>query len=119
MLTYKGYHAKVEYRPDDRLLFGRVLDLRDTVVFEATSADEVEAAFHGAVDDYLAFCATLGKDPDRPYSGRFNVRLHPDLHRAASLTAEAEDESLNAFVGKAVEHEVARRGSVRRGSTAA
>jgi predicted HicB family RNase H-like nuclease len=110
MLTYKGYHARVEYRPDDGLLFGKVIDLRDTVIFEAETAKEVEAAFHAAVDDYLDFCAEIGKDPDRPYSGRFNVRLNPDLHRAAAIAAEDEEESLNAFVGKAIEHEVKRRG---------
>ena len=70
MLDYKGYHAKVECLSDDVLLFGRVLDLRDTVVFEAESATGVRAAFEGAVDDYLAFCAEIGKDPDRPFSGR-------------------------------------------------
>ena len=109
MLSYKGYHAKVEYRPDDNLLFGRVLDLGDTVVFEAETAAEVQAAFEGAVDDYLAFCAEIDKSPDRPFSGRFNVRLTPDLHRAAAIAAEAEDESLNHFVRTAVAHEVERR----------
>lgn len=68
MLDYKGYHAKVEVRPDDGPLFGRVLDVRDTVVFEAETAAEVRAAFEGAVDDYLAFCAETGKDPDRSRS---------------------------------------------------
>ena len=110
MLSYKGYHATVTYRPDDHLLFGRVLDLGDTVVFEAETAAEVEGAFQGAVDDYLAFCAEIGKDPDRPFSGRFNVRLTPDLHRAAAIAAEAEAESLNHFVRTAIAHEVERRG---------
>lgn len=110
MLTYKGYHAKVEYRPDDGLLYGRVLDLRDTVVFEVESASEVQGAFEGAVDEYIEFCAEIGREPEKPYSGRFNVRLTSDLHRAAAIAAEGEEESLNAFVGKAIEHEVKRRG---------
>ena len=110
MLNYKGYHARVEYRPDDNLLFGRVLDLGDTVVFEAERAADVEAAFQGAVDDYLDFCAEIGKDPDRPFSGRFNVRLKPALHRAATLAAESRSESLNHFVQTAIAHEVERRG---------
>lgn len=109
MLDYKGYHATVEYRPDDNLLFGRVLDLGDTVVFEAERAADVQAAFEGAVDDYLDFCAEIGKNPDRPFSGRFNVRLTPDLHRAAAVAAEAEAESLNHFVRTAVAHEIERR----------
>lgn len=85
MLDYKGYHATVEYRPDDTLLFGRVLDLNDTVVFEAERVADVQAAFQEAVDETLDVCAEIGKDPDRPFSGRTNVRLTPDLHRAAAV----------------------------------
>ena len=66
MLTYKGYHASVVYREDDGLLFGTVLDLRDTVIFEAESAREVAAAFQGAVDDYISFCKERGLEPDGP-----------------------------------------------------
>jgi predicted HicB family RNase H-like nuclease len=110
MLTYKGYHATVEFRPDDGLLYGRVLDLSDTVVFEVQNASDVQSAFEGAVDDYLDFCAEIGKDPEKPYSGRFNVRLPSNLHRAAAVAAEEHQESLNAFVGKAIKHEVERRG---------
>ena len=109
MLDYKGYHATVEYRPDDTLLFGRVPDLGDTVVFRAERAADIEAAFHGAVDETLDVCAEIGKDPDRPFSGRFNVRLTPELYRAAAVAAEAGSESLNHFVRTAVAHEVERR----------
>ena len=109
MLEYKGYHAVTEFRPDDGIIFGRVLDLSDVVVLESEKASDVEAAFRGAVDDDLEFCGEIGKDPDRPYSGRFNVRLSPELHRAASMSAQAEKESLNHFVGTAIAREVERR----------
>lgn len=112
MLTYKGYHAQVEFRSDDQILRGRVLDLNDTVVFEVETAAEVQSAFKGAVDDYVDFCAQIGKDPDRPYSGRFNVRLAPPLHRAASLFAEDTNQSLNNFVAVAVQNEVERQRSM-------
>ncbi len=110
LLTYRGYHASAEYYPDDKIIFGEVLDLDDTVIFEVRDAAEVEAAFHAAVDDYLAHCERIGKPPDKPYSGRFNLRLPPHLHRAATMAAKAGEESLNAFVGKAIEREVKRRG---------
>ncbi len=110
MLTYKGYRASVAYREDDGILFGTVLDLRDTVIFEAESAREVEAAFQGAVDDYLAFCKARGREPDRPYSGRFNLRLKPTLHRAAHLAAAEAEDSMNGFIIQAVQNELERRG---------
>ena len=109
MLTYKGYHAVTEYREDDRIIFGQVLNLTDTIVFEARSADEVEPAFHGAVDDYLDFCERLGKKPEKAYSGRFNVRIEPDVHRDAALLARASGGSLNDMVKEALKREVNRR----------
>lgn len=109
MLSYNGYHATVEFLSDDGLLRGRVLDLRDTVVFEVEHAAEVEAAFRAAVDDYVAFCAEVGRTPERPYSGRFNVRLEPDLHKRAALAAETRAQSLNAFVQEAIRNEIDRR----------
>ena len=80
------------------------------MIFEAESAREVEAAFQGAVDDYLAFCEERGREPDRPYSGRFNHRLEPTLHRAAHLAAAEADDNLNGFITYAVQNELERRG---------
>jgi predicted HicB family RNase H-like nuclease len=51
-----------------------------------------------SVDDYLEFCAEVGKGPERPYRGEFLVRTTPDLHRAATIESEASGMSLNAWV---------------------
>jgi predicted HicB family RNase H-like nuclease len=109
VLTYKGYHAKAEYRPEDKLIFGEVLDLDDAVLFEVRDATEVEVAFHAAVDEYLAFCEKIGKRPEKPYSGRYNVRVEPDLHREAVVIAEATGSSLNELTKTALQREVKRR----------
>ncbi len=38
-------------------------------------------AFHDSVDDYLTFCAERGEEPEKPYSGKFVVRVEPELHK--------------------------------------
>jgi predicted HicB family RNase H-like nuclease len=38
MMTYKGYHARVEYDPDDEIFFGRVFGIRDGISFHADDA---------------------------------------------------------------------------------
>lgn len=60
-LTYKGYDATVEYDEGASLFCGSVADTRDGIYFETESPDDVDAAFHEAVDDYLAFCEAKGK----------------------------------------------------------
>ena len=101
-LDYKGYTADIVYDAEGGVLAGSVLGVRDGICFEAESAADVESAFHEAVDDYLEFCAEKGKEPEVPYKGSFNVRISPDLHRAAAMAAIEKDESLNRFVADAI-----------------
>lgn len=103
VLSYRGYYATVEYDADAQMLCGAVVGMRDGVYFETEHASEVERAFHEAVDDYLALCAEKGKEPEKSYRGTFNVRVNPDLHRAAAMAAAAKQESLNQFVAEAIE----------------
>jgi predicted HicB family RNase H-like nuclease len=50
------------------------------------------------VDDYLAFCAERGESPEKPFSGKFVVRLPAELHRKAYIQAKLADKSLNRWV---------------------
>ncbi len=106
MINYKGYAATVEYDSDDRCFHGIVTNIADTVYFEGTSVDELEQAFRDAVDAYLAHCKEIGKSPDKPFSGTFNVRLDPALHRQAATLARASGKSLNTFVAEALHRAV-------------
>ena len=81
VLRYKGYSAKPEYSADDRIFYGKVLGISDLVDFYTENAKRIESEFHQAVDDYLAFCKEIGKEPQRAYSGSFNVRVSPELHK--------------------------------------
>jgi predicted HicB family RNase H-like nuclease len=97
-MNYKGYEAIVEYDHVDKLFVGHVINTRDVIAFDGLSVSELEASFFAAVDDYLNDCDRLGKDPDKPFSGRFNLRIPPDLHRQVVICAERQGVSLNAFV---------------------
>lgn len=102
VLEYKGYLAKVEYSVEDRVLFGKIEGINDLVTFESPEPEEIENEFHMAVDDYLNLCEELGQIPDRAYSGTFNVRIQPDLHKKISLQATKNGETLNSMVEKAL-----------------
>jgi predicted HicB family RNase H-like nuclease len=107
MMEYKGYYGSVTYDDEAGTFFGRVANLqRDGITFEGSSVEELRTAFRESVDDYLAWCEKEGKAPDKPYSGKFNVRISPDLHAKAAGKAQARGESLNDFVTKAIEDEI-------------
>ena len=58
----------------------------------------MQLAFQESVDDYLAFCAERGENPEKPFSGKFVVRLPAELHRQAYIRAKLANKSLNRWV---------------------
>lgn len=103
MLEHKGYAGVVEFDPALRLFAGHVVDLRDEIYFEGDSVEALEASMRRAVDHYLSVCRQRGEEPERPYSGKLNLRLGSDVHRAAARAAAAEGESLNSWLVRVVE----------------
>lgn len=101
-MTYKGYTARIEIDPEAKALAGRVLDLRDVIVFEGETVDDVEKQFHTSIDDYLAWCAEEGRKPDKPYSGRLPFRTTPENHRKIAVAAAREGKSINAWMEEAL-----------------
>ena len=63
-MQYKGYVGSVEFSEADGLFFGKVLGIRALISYEGTSAAELVADFHGAVDDYLSLCEAENSAPD-------------------------------------------------------
>ena len=103
MMEYKGYVGKVEIDDDAGILYGEVINVRDVITFEGESVDEVQKAFRDSVDDYLDFCAKRKESPEKPFSGKFVVRLPAELHRKAYIQAKLEDKSLNGWVTDVLE----------------
>lgn len=102
VLEYKGYHTNVEFDAESFKLRGKIEGINDYVDFEAENPQDVENEFHLAVDDYLEFCAEIGKNPEKEYKGTFNVRIDPELHKQIACLASKNGESLNSAVEKAI-----------------
>jgi len=115
-MEYKGYRGAVRYSADDRVLHGRILGIEDVVSFEGAEVEELEKAFHEAVDDYLALCEKLGRDPDREYSGRIPLRIDAALHRRVAIAADSAAKSVNSWIADTVEAATKRGRSGARAS---
>ncbi len=101
-LRHRGYLGSIETSIDDRCFHGRVLFINDLVCYGGESFDELEKEFIDSVDRYLAHCEEIGKSPNRPCSGVFQVRISPDLHRLAAMVATKESISLNDLMARAL-----------------
>lgn len=96
-MHYKNYSAKVEFDDEDSVFVGRIAGISDTITFHATSVEELRAAFHEAVDDYIDTCAKIGKAPQKSFSGKLMLRVDPTVHANAAMAAELAGKSLNQW----------------------
>lgn len=106
MMNYKGYIGQVEYDDVNRVFTGSVINTQTVITFHGSSVDELEREFQTSVDDYLDWCKQEGIEPERLYSGKFVVRIQPELHKKAAIAAKKLGMSLNAFIEKSTEDEL-------------
>ena len=109
MMEYKGYTARVEFDDEAAIFHGEILNLRDVITFEGTTVEELRQAFKDSIDDYLDFCAGRDEEPERPFSGKFVVRIDPELHREVYLRAKMENKSLNSWISQRLESAVSTK----------
>ena len=109
MMEFKGYTAKVEFDDAAGIFHGEVLNLRDVITFQGETVQGLKQAFRDSVDDYLEFCTERGESPEKPYSGKFIVRVEPELHKLMAVLAQLSKKSLNAWVNAALTEAVSHQ----------
>lgn len=113
ILKYKGYEGSAEVDMSRAVCYGRVLFVSDLVTYEADSPANLKPEFEAAVDDYLETCASLGRSPNKPLKGSFNVRTPPELHKDAALRAATDNTSLNEVVVSALKAYLSTEHSIK------
>lgn len=100
MLNYKGYTGYVIYDDEAMIFHGEVVGLKAVITLQGTTVVEIEQAFRDSVDDYLDWCKERGKEPERTYSGKFNLRMPPNLYVKIAAQAAQEGLSINSYILK-------------------
>ena len=108
MFSYKGYIGKIDYDDEVGIFHGEVINTRDVITFQGESVEELKRSLKDSVEDYLQFCLERDEEPDRPFSGKFVVRVQPEVHREAFLKAKSAGKSLNAWVKEVIQSSAKR-----------
>lgn len=72
----------------DKILFGKVQGIRGLISYEGQNVDELEQDFQDGIENYLEVCKDKGIEPQKSYTGAFNVRIPSDMHGQAVLKAQ-------------------------------
>jgi predicted HicB family RNase H-like nuclease len=105
-VTYKNYIAQIEPDLEDGILVGRVMNTLDIIGFHGNTIAEAIQSFHTVIEEYLEDCKKRGINPNKPYSGRFNLRVPPTLHSEVAAAAVRNGKSLNQWVVEVLDHAV-------------
>jgi predicted HicB family RNase H-like nuclease len=105
-MKYKGYSGHVVFDEEADIFHGEVINTTVVITFQGVTVVEVKKVFKESVDDYLEFCEERGESPKKPFSGKFNLRLGPELHQKAYILARKSDISLNLWVVQTIQRAV-------------
>jgi predicted HicB family RNase H-like nuclease len=101
-----GYHAKIEYVEETDQFRGEILGLAGGADFYGSNPDQLRQEFKKSLDVFLEVCKEQGIEPRRQFSGKFNLRISPELHEKLSITAEAQGKSLNMLAQESLQRSV-------------
>ena len=102
-MSLNGYHAKIEYDPDLDTFRGEILGLNGGADFYGRNPKELRTEFRKSLAVYLDVCKEKGIEPRRNYSGKFNLRITPELHEQLAIAAQARGKSVNALAQEALQ----------------
>lgn len=54
-IEYKGYIGSIEYDPDDKIYYGSLQNIKDSISYHAKYGDELLQRYHETVDRYIKF----------------------------------------------------------------
>lgn len=107
LMTVDGYTAKIEYDEELDLFRGAILGLNGGADFYGKNPKELRAEFKKSLQVFLEVCAEKGIEPRRSFSGKFNLRIPPELHEQLAIAAQAEGKSINLLAQEALRMRVA------------
>lgn len=98
LIELEGYKARIDYDPDIDMFRGEIIGLNGTADFYGKSLAVLKREFRKSLKVFLAVCEEKGIAPLKDYSGKFNLRIPPELHREIASRARGEHKSINQWV---------------------
>lgn len=101
-MTINGYQAVISFDPSIQMFRGEFVGLNGGADFYARDVEGLQREGAISLKVFLQACEEDGVDPRRHFSGKFSLRVEPQLHEAASMAAAAKGMSLNQWASEAI-----------------
>ncbi len=106
MMEIDGYKAKIEYDSELDQFRGEILGLNGSADFYGKSPANLRKEFKNSLKVFLDVCKEDGINPNKEYSGKFNLRIPSRLHREIAARATATDKSINQWISEILKRSI-------------
>jgi len=105
-MEIEGYKAIVQYDPEIEMFRGEFVELNGGADFYGKDIDSLRKEGRISLKVFLDMCREDDVEPRKKFSGRFNVRIPPALHKDVVAVAAASGKSINQFIADLLEEAV-------------
>ena len=98
VMEIQGYKAIIKYDPVIDMFRGEFVALNGGADFYAANIKELHKEGEISLKVFFEMCSEESINPHKEYSGKFNLRVPPELHAEVAAKAAAEGKSLNQCV---------------------
>lgn len=102
VMSIDGQQAVISYDPDIEMFRGEFVGLNGSAEFYAADVAGLHREGQLSLSVFIDECAKRGIEPRKNFSGKFVLRVAPEVHEAAAIAAAAQGESLNQWAAGAI-----------------
>jgi predicted HicB family RNase H-like nuclease len=106
IMEINGYQAVIKYDPEIEMFRGEFIGLNGGADFYASDIDGLRREGETSLKVFLEMCKEDGVEPRKAFSGKFNLRVSPELHARLVTRAAAEGKSLNKWVADLLDESI-------------
>ena len=97
IMKIDGYKAVINFDPEIELFRGEFIGTNGTADFYAKDVEGLKKEGTLSLKVFLEMCVEDGVNPRKEYSGKFNMRIPPELHAEIVAAAVSSGKSLNQW----------------------
>jgi predicted HicB family RNase H-like nuclease len=98
IMQVDGYKARIEYDAELDQFRGEILGINGSADFYGNNPAALRREFRKSLQVFLDVCREKGISPKKTFSGKFNLRISPQLHSTIAALAAGQHKSINEWV---------------------
>ena len=111
-MIINGHEAIIQYDAELEMFRGEYIGLNGGADFYAKDVEGLQEEGAKSLEVFFEVCKEQGIEPKKSFSGRFNMRVSPELHEKIAVASASTGKSINQFINTAIEEYLISSGEI-------